>query len=180
MLQREWTGKKFFMGVWQANIIHSGSYLIASGNVGLRGSKHALVHPATRSVSIIRNNKVLQEKSAATKLLAACLLSPLPFPFPCHDMAEKRVTGQQELLADVSIYLSLILPRLVKSTVFLQFDKYYVCVRISYVFADVLMRFHPNNTPRFNVNLLLSTIRKCQTPLERRLRVQYVVRVSVL
>ena len=49
---------------------------------------------------------------------------------------------------------------------FLQFDNYYLSIRIPYVFADMYMPFHPSNTPRFDVNLLLPTIRKCQTPLE--------------
>jgi hypothetical protein len=44
---------------------------------------------------------------------------------------------------------------------FLQFHNYYISIGISYVFSDVLMRFHPNNTPGFDVNLLFPTIRKC-------------------
>jgi len=63
---------------------------------------------------------------------------------------------------------------------FLQFDNYYISIRTSYIFSDVLMPFHPNNTPSFDVNLLLPTIRKCQPSLERRLRVQDIVGVIVL
>src|SRR5512135_1062191 len=62
----------------------------------------------------------------------------------------------------------------------LQFDKYHVSIRISYVFADVHMPFHPDNASCFDVNILLPTIGECQTPLERRLGIQHVVRVSVL
>jgi hypothetical protein len=35
-----------------------------------------------------------------------------------------------------------------------QFDNYYVSIRISYVFSNMYVRFHPNNTPGFNVDLL--------------------------
>jgi hypothetical protein len=42
----------------------------------------------------------------------------------------------------------------------------YISISIPYVFADVYMPLHPNNTPCFDVNLLHPTIRKCQTPLE--------------
>ena len=67
-----------------------------------------------------------------------------------------------------------------KYCVFLQFDNYYVSIRISYVFADVYMCFHPTDTSGLDVNFLLPAIWKCQTPLERRLRIHYVVRVGVL
>src|SRR5512136_2448002 len=48
---------------------------------------------------------------------------------------------------DASIYLFQILLRLVQSAVFLQFDKYHVSIRISYVFADVHMRFIQPTVP---------------------------------
>jgi len=50
--------------------------------------------------------------------------------------------------------------------VFLQFDNDYIRIRIACVFADVDVAFHPDNTPCFDVKLLLATVRECQTSLE--------------
>jgi hypothetical protein len=48
----------------------------------------------------------------------------------------------------------------------LQFDNDDIRVRIPDVLTDVYVPFHPGDTSRFDVNLLLSTVRECQTPLE--------------
>src|SRR5512136_118516 len=114
--------------------------------------------------------------------MAAAISGCLPNP------RMRQPIGREEDTFDI-LELNMLMPSLVitvspiwlvREPNLLQFYKYHLSIRISYVFTYMCVRFHPTNTSRFDVNLLPPTIRKCQTPLERRLSVQHVVRVSVL
>jgi hypothetical protein len=91
---------------------------------------------------------------------------PYPDDTPCSPRSVCRTPGVRKLPCDECPAAGQILPQIISDSVSLQFDKDDVRIRISDVFADVNMPFHPDNASRLDVNLLLLTVRKGQTPPE--------------